>query len=455
MNDGAYVCRGTTLNPADYCSRHTSTDADSVASIVTDEYINFVVNHATPIAVTLQDIQSHTRNDPTLQALPELIKTEKWYLLDTSPQNYSHCSLAELKAYRKFQQEFTVTADNSLILCRNRLMVPISLRKRMLQLAHEAHLGVTKTKSILRDKIYFPGMDAQVEALLKSCLACTANARSDPPPPLQPSPLPPLPWHTVNIDFLGPLPNRSYLLVVIDHRTRFPEVEIIGSTAAISTLGAHTKIFSTHGLPHKVISDNGSQFQSYAFKQYMLSKGKNRPWKEALYNFLLNYHIAVHTTTNISPSEALYKRKIRGKVPSIDDTPNMSALRNLPRRDQEQKQKMKRYFDKRYHVTENDICPGDYVLVKQRKRNKLSSRFDPQPYRITHRQGTMLTAKRPGHTIMHNIQHFKFLSKQQPKNFLQGEGEEFDIDEEITHDIPPVNTPPVNMPLQKTSTTRE
>ena len=75
-----------TLNPADYCSRHTSTDADSVASIVTDEYINFVVNYATPIAVTLQDIQSHTRNDPTLQALSELIKTGKWYLLDTSPQ---------------------------------------------------------------------------------------------------------------------------------------------------------------------------------------------------------------------------------------------------------------------------------------------------------------------------------------------------------------------------------
>ena len=353
-----------TLNPADYCSRHTSTDADSVASIVTDEYINFVVNYATPIAVTLQDIQSHTRNDPTLQALSELIKTGKWYLLDTSPQNYSHCSLGELKAYRKFQQEFTVTADNSLILRRNRLMVPISLRKRMLQLAHEAHLGVTKTKSILRDKIYFPGMDAQVEALLKSCLACTANARSDPPPPLQPSPLPPLPWHTVNIDFLGPLPNRSYLLVVIDQRTRFPKVEIIGSTAAIPTLGALTKIFSTHGLPHKVISDSGSPFQSYAFKQYMLSKGidhhkitplhpkanstaenfmrnlnkalrtaviENRPWKEALYDFLLNYRIAVHATTNISPSEALYKRKIRGKVPSIDDTPNMSALRNLPR----------------------------------------------------------------------------------------------------------------------------
>ena len=64
-------------------------------------------------------------------------------------------------------------------------MVPISLQKRMLQLAHEAYLGVPKTKSILRDNIYFPGMD-DVEALLKTCLACTANARSYPPSPLPP-----------------------------------------------------------------------------------------------------------------------------------------------------------------------------------------------------------------------------------------------------------------------------
>ena len=118
-------------------------------------------------------------------------------------------------------------------------------------------------------------MDSMTENILKSCLACTAVSRPDNPPPLKPSPLPPFPWHTLNIDFLGPLPNHNYLLVVIDQHSRFPEVEIIGTTAAEPTLGALTKIFATHGLPHKVISDNGSPFQSQEFRRYMKELGNN------------------------------------------------------------------------------------------------------------------------------------------------------------------------------------
>ena len=73
------------------------------------------------------------------------------------------------------------------------------------------------------------------------------------------------------------------------------------------------------------------------------------------------------------------------------------------------------------------------ITYSLNKGNETSYRVVSTQSRTTHRQGTMLTAKRPGHTITRNIQHFKFLSKQQPKNVLQGEGEEFDIDEEITH----------------------
>ena len=35
---------------------------------------------------------------------------------------------------------------------------------------------------------------------------------------------------------------------------------------------------------------------------------------------------------------------------------------------------------------------GDTVLVRQRKHNKFSTRYDPKPYRITKINGTMVTA---------------------------------------------------------------
>ena len=47
------------------------------------------------------------------------------------------------------------------------------------------------------------------------------------PDPLQMSPLPPEPWHTVHTDFCGPLPTGECLLVVIDAYSRFPEVDIV------------------------------------------------------------------------------------------------------------------------------------------------------------------------------------------------------------------------------------
>jgi transposase InsO family protein len=57
--------------------------------------------------------------------------------------------------------------------------------------------------------------------------------------------------------------------VVIDGRTRFPEVEIVKSTSASSTIPQLHRIFSTHGLPKKIITDNGRPFTSYEIQKFM------------------------------------------------------------------------------------------------------------------------------------------------------------------------------------------
>ena len=203
-----------------------------------------------------------------------------------------------------------------------------------------AYLSLTRTDVETR---YCP-LECECLGILfrMSCQPCRAISNWDPPPPLAPSTLPPS-WHTLNIDFLGPFPNGSYLLVVVDQRSKYPEVEIIGSTASTATLGTLNKIFSSHGLSHKVITDNGSPFQSQQFKTYMQQKGichhritplhpkanstaenfmgnlnkamyissiEGQPWCEDLYDFLLNYRIAKHVSTDVSPAEALFHRKI-------------------------------------------------------------------------------------------------------------------------------------------------
>ena len=114
-----------------------------------------------------------------------------------------------------------MNAESNLILCGSRIVIPTSLQQRAIDIAHEGHQGMVKTKKLLREKVWFP---EKVKKTIGGCIAC------QPPVPLQMTTLPPKPWHTVNVDFCGPFPTGEYLLVVMDVYSRFPEVEIMRST---------------------------------------------------------------------------------------------------------------------------------------------------------------------------------------------------------------------------------
>ena len=81
--------------------------------------------------------------------------------------------------------------------------------------------------------------------------------------------MPKAPWETLHIDFCVPLPSSEYLLVLIDRYSRYPEVEIIRSTKAACVIPKLDKIFAVHGIPHKIVSDNGPPFNRDEFNKYM------------------------------------------------------------------------------------------------------------------------------------------------------------------------------------------
>ena len=73
---------------------------------------------------------------------------------------------------------------------------------------------------------------------------------------------------------------------------------------------------------------------------------------------------------------------------------------------------MKMNADKFNHAKDHTILVGDTVLVRQQKKNKLSTRFDPEPYQETRVEGAMVTLTRPGHYVTRNISFFKKISPQ-------------------------------------------
>ena len=72
-----------------------------------------------------------------------------------------------------------------------------------------------------------------------------------------------------------------------------------------------------------------------------------------------------------------------------------------------QKRRMKEYADTKHKATASKLLVGDLVLLKQRKRNKLSTNFELKPYIITKRKGNMVIIERNGKSYMRNVTFVK------------------------------------------------
>ena len=197
------------------------------------------------------------------------------------------------------------------------------------------------------------------------CLACQAKGLDPHPDPLQMSPLPPDAWHTVHIDFGGPFPTGEYLLVVIDVYSRFPDVAIVHSTSANTTVNKLARIFAIHGIPRKLRNENGPPFTSHEFKTFMEELRTNRTnrtnseaesfikplnktilaaqaegqdWCKELFVFLLNYRATPHVTTGV-PHPCYCLCVIRTKLPQIISTKKTKKATVIRKRDEEARAK--------------------------------------------------------------------------------------------------------------------
>ena len=130
-------------------------------------------------------------------------------------------STSELSRLEKVKDE--LTCSDTIVLKANRIVVPSCLQERIIDLAHEGHQGLVKTKILLREKVWFPCMDNLVESKIKSCLACQVANPVTKREPLQMTVLPDNPFDEVSIDFV--YVKGENLLLLIDDYSRFPLVE--------------------------------------------------------------------------------------------------------------------------------------------------------------------------------------------------------------------------------------
>ena len=87
-------------------------------------------------------------------------------------------------------------------------------------------LKIVKTKALLREKAWWPGMDSDVEKFIKECHSSQVISQQLPIKyePLHMAEIPTKCWQTVAMDLQGPYPNGDHLLTLTDYRSRYPVV---------------------------------------------------------------------------------------------------------------------------------------------------------------------------------------------------------------------------------------
>lgn len=147
-------------------------------------------------------------------------------------------------------------------------LVPARYRRSWLHVSHGAHVGVRRTREVLRRAGYWMGVDDDVKDHVAQCLTCAKNKTRKPTKNGRVRSYPAQrPFQQVQIDLVGPLPvSRSGNRVVLSGYDRISHwVELIALPDGTARRVAHalwTEVVCRYGVPEDVQSDRGRAFVS-------------------------------------------------------------------------------------------------------------------------------------------------------------------------------------------------
>lgn len=392
--------RGTNNLVADAFSRLPVRDTED-GTMFEDDVIALIT---TPL--TQAEFQEATHNDPVL---PAVIR----YTTSSWPEDVT----PELRPYFHVREQLSVQAN--ILFQGEKIVVPERLRANIIQLAHETHQGISRTTSVIRDRYWWPRMNQEVKSKIEHCTVCHSTDKpvKAAPAPLQPVEFPQQPWEKLGIDIVGPVdrapPSQRFFIVLVDYHSKWPEVQPAASVTSSVVITFLKNVFAREGLPAEIVSDNGVQFVSKEFQDFLCQSGikhrraslyhpqsngqverfnrvlksclqlavvQGRPLPDAVRDYLEAYRRTPHAATGQAPCILLHGRMHRSKLDlqgmPTPQLPSTSDHRDVHDKVHHYQQKMKSYSDTRRAVRQPLFTVGQAVRVFQPKQhNKLRSRY--------------------------------------------------------------------------------
>ncbi|XP_037512230.1 uncharacterized protein K02A2.6-like [Rhipicephalus sanguineus] len=246
---------GKDLGPADALSR---LPLPEVPAAVPEPAEVLMLEHAYPEVLSRSAVSQATSRDPVLSQVVKAVSRGE----ELVQQPYSH-KAAEL------------SLEQGCLLWGSRVVIPQSLRSRVLQLLHAGHPGVEKTKMVARSHVWWPGLDQDIAHMVQSCQVCQEHQRASRHVEITPWPFPQRPWSRLHVDFGGPFKGH-YFLVIVDAFSKWVEVLPVTTPSAGATIAALRQVFAAQGLPDIIVSDNGPAFASAEYLAWLTKNGIRR-----------------------------------------------------------------------------------------------------------------------------------------------------------------------------------
>ena len=111
-------------------------------------------------------------------------------------------------------------------------------------------------------------MDLDLENKVKSCHSCQMQQDNPARAPLHPWEWAQRPWSRIHIDYAGPFMGKM-ILIKFDVYSKWIDAQIVNTVTASVTIEHLRTLFATHGIPEVLVSDNGTQFTSAEFDEFM------------------------------------------------------------------------------------------------------------------------------------------------------------------------------------------
>ena len=326
---------GAENDVADFLSRHPVSSEETFED---QQDQNLLIRRVAEDGISVDIIREATDSDSLLQQAIHFVQTQ-W------PKHMKH---KDMKPF--FNVRHLLSVEHGCLLREERLVLPGSLSKRLLRLAHAGHPGIVRMKRKLRETYWWPSMNNDIDHFVKHCQACQCSEKSFKPNvvPRMEIPVPDTAWSKVAIDIAGPYYTapigRRFIVTIIDYYSKFPEVLLTDTTTSLSIIKWLEEIFARYGNPDELISDNGPQFVSHEFQYFLKSRNirhhrtsvytpqqnglvevfnrllkhgiqafcsAHTSWDQGIIELLSHYRATAPSPDQMSPCELMFGRKMR------------------------------------------------------------------------------------------------------------------------------------------------